>query len=94
MQNAVSLRTISFDPSSRFVAVPFTAWRYTDKRYDTAAELVDLHAHVTLAGPIATALPASGWVERAVFVDGHLITLGPNGVSSVEYAAGERYPTL
>ena len=75
---------MSFDPASHLVAVPFTAWRHADKRYVTGAQLVDLRP---FGGQTAAALPVDGWVERAVFLDGHLVTLGPNGISSIDYAS-------
>lgn len=75
---------MSFDPASHLVAVPFTAWRHEDQRYVTGAQLVDVRPHGAQAG---AALPVDGWVERAVFLDGHLVTLGPNGVSSVDYTS-------
>jgi hypothetical protein len=75
---------MSFDPASHLLAVPFTAWRHEDKRYVTGAQLVDLRP---AGGPATAALPISGWVERAVFLDGHLVTVGPSGVSSVDYAS-------
>ncbi len=75
---------MSFDPASNLVAIPFTAWRHADERYVTGAQLVDLGR---FGGQAAPALPADGWVERAVFLDGHLVTLGPNGISSIDYAS-------
>lgn len=75
---------MSFDPASHLVAVPFTAWRHADKRYVTGAQLVDLRPH---GGQISAALPVDGWVERAIFLDGHLVTFGPNGISSIDYAS-------
>jgi hypothetical protein len=75
---------MSFDPSSQLLAVPFTAWRAADKRYVTGAQLVDRHP---VGGMPPTALPADGWTERAVFLDGYLLTFGPNGVSSIDYAS-------
>ena len=75
---------MSFDPASHLVAIPFTAWRHEDKRYVTGAQLVDMRP---LGAQTAAALPVDGWVERAVFLDGHLVTLGPNGVSSIDYAS-------
>jgi hypothetical protein len=80
-------RAMSFDPSSDFLAVPFTAWRQADKRYVTGTQLVDRRAS---GGQAATALPADGWTERAVFLGGHLLTFGPSGVSSVDYASTHR----
>jgi uncharacterized secreted protein with C-terminal beta-propeller domain len=78
---------MSFDPASHLVAVPFTAWRHADKRYVTGAQLVDVRP---FGGQAAAALPVDGWVERAVFLDGHLVTLGPNGISSIDYASTHR----
>jgi hypothetical protein len=78
---------MSFDPASHLVSVPFTAWRHADKRHVTGAQLVDLRP---FGGQVAAALPATGWVERAVFLDGHLVTLGPDGVSSIDYASTHR----
>jgi hypothetical protein len=75
---------MSFDPASHLLAVPFTAWRHEDKRYVTGAQLVDVRP---LGAQASAALPVDGWVERAVFLDGHLVTLGPNGVSSIDYAS-------
>lgn len=75
---------MSFDPASHLLAVPFTAWRHEDKRYVTGAQLLDMQP---LGGQATAALPVDGWVERAVFLDGHLVTLGPNGVSSIDYAS-------
>lgn len=77
-------RAMSFDPSSELVAVPFTAWRQADKRYVTGAQLVDRQR---IGGYPTTAFPADGWTERAVFLDGYLLTFGPNGVSSIDYAS-------
>jgi hypothetical protein len=77
-------RAMSFDPSSELFAVPFTAWRQADRRYVSAAQLVDRR----LAGGYpSTAFPADGWTERVVFMDGSLLTFGPNGVSSIDYAS-------
>lgn len=78
---------MSFDPASHLVAVPFTAWRHADKRHITGAQLVDLRPH---GGQAAAALPVDGWIERAVFLDGTLVTLGPSGVSSIDYASAYR----
>ena len=75
---------MSFDPASHLIAVPFTAWRHADKRYVTGSQLVDLRP---LGEQAAAALPVDGWVERAIFLDGHLVTLGPNGISSIDYAS-------
>jgi len=75
---------MSFDPASHLAAVPFTAWRQADRRYVTGAQLIDLQP---LGAHVAAALPVDGWVERAIFLDGHLVTLGPNGVSSIDYTA-------
>ena len=75
---------MSFDPASHLVAIPFTAWRHEDARYVTGAQLVDMRP---LGAQPAAALPVDGWVERAVFLEGHLVTLGPNGVSSIDYAS-------
>jgi hypothetical protein len=80
-------RAMSFDPSSDLLAVPFTAWRQADKRYVTAAQLVDPRPG---AAQTATTLPADGWTERAVFLDGHLLTFGPSGVSAIDYASTRR----
>jgi hypothetical protein len=77
-------RAMSFDPASHLLAVPFTAWRHEDKKYVTGAQIVDVRP---LGAQAAAALPVDGWVERAVFLDGHLVTLGPNGVSSIDYAS-------
>jgi len=77
-------RAMSFDPSSELIAVPFTAWRQADKRYVTGAQLVDRQR---TGGMPTTSLPMDGWTERAVFLDGYLLTFGPNGVSSIDYAS-------
>jgi hypothetical protein len=74
---------MSFDPSSHLVAVPFTAWRREDMRYVAGAQLMDLEPAGPEPGP---ALDGGGWVERAVFLGGRLVMLGPTGVSSVEIA--------
>lgn len=75
---------VSFDPSSHLLAVPFTAWRQADRRYTTGAQIVDLAPH----GARNTAsLPAEGLVERAVFLDGRLVTVGPDGIASIDYAS-------
>lgn len=79
---------MSFDPASHLAAVPFTAWRQSDRRYVTGAQLIDLQP---LGARASAALPVDGWVERAIFLDGHLVTLGPNGVSSIDYSAA--HPT-
>lgn len=75
---------LSFDPASRLVAVPFTAWRYADKRSLTGAQLVDFERPSASAN--VGAFTTSGFVERAVFVDGHLVTVGPEGVGAIDYA--------
>ena len=75
---------MSLDPASHLLAMPFTAWRHEDKHYVTGAQLVDLRS---AGGPATTALPVDGWVERVVFLDGHLVTVGPKGVSSIDYAS-------
>jgi hypothetical protein len=77
-------RAMSFDPASHLVAVPFTAWRHADSRYATGTQLVDLQP---IAGRTGPTLHEGGWVERAVFLDGHLLTLGPSGITSIDYAS-------
>ena len=83
-------RAMSFDPASHLVAVPFTAWRHVDSRYATGTQLLDLQP---IAGRTGPTLQEGGWVERAVFLDGHLLTLGPSGITSVDYASS-RAPDL
>jgi hypothetical protein len=73
---------LSFDPGSRLAALPFSAWRRADARYATGTQLVDLGRGAT---PLS--IPSDGLVERAVFVDGRLVTIGANGVSSYDYAS-------
>lgn len=80
-------KALSFDPASHLVAVPFTAWRYADKRYVTGTQLVDLSRH---GAQNLDTLPSEGFVERAVFVDGQLVTIGPDGVHAVDYGAARR----
>jgi hypothetical protein len=82
-------RAMSFDPGSRLVAVPFTAWRSDDKRAIAGAQLVDLAGRGATAATIAT----PGWVDRAVFYGGRVIVIGQDGVSSVDYGRMERTPT-
>jgi len=78
---------VSFDPASHLVAVPFTAWRHADGRSVQGTQLVDL----TRFGAERTATIASdGLVERAIFLDGHLVTIGPDGVRGVDYASARR----
>ncbi len=74
---------MAFDPASHLVAVPFTAWRHADKRYATGAQLVDLRP---IAGQLEASYGTDGWVERAIFLDGHLLTVGPNGIASMDLA--------
>jgi hypothetical protein len=75
---------MSFDPSSSLIAVPFTAWRRADTRYVAGVQILDRAAFGGLA---PAALPVDGWTERAIFLDGHLVTLGPGGLSSIDYAS-------
>lgn len=75
---------VSFDPASHLLAVPFTAWRDHDRRYTTGAQLVDLQRRGAQG---AATLASDGPVERAVFLDGHLLTIGPEGVASIDYAS-------
>jgi len=77
-------RAMSFDPASHLVSIPFTAWRRADGKHVNGSQLVDLRPH---GGQLGSTLPVDGWVERAVFLDGHLVTLGPSGISSIDYAA-------
>ncbi len=77
-------RAVSFDPASHFAAVPFTAWRHADKRYVTGTQMVDMGPYGTQAN---AAFEADGLVERAVFLDGHLVTVGPKGISSIDYTS-------
>lgn len=80
-------RALSFDPASHLAAVPFSAWRRSDKRLVSGTQLVD----VTPYGAQPTAvIEAGGFVERAVFLDGHLVTVGPTGIASVDYASGHQ----
>jgi hypothetical protein len=80
-------QAISFDPGGNLAAVPFTAWRRSDRRYAAGAEIIALgRAGATTVGSITT----DGWVERAVFVDGRLVTIGPEGVRSFDYNARPR----
>lgn len=80
---------MSFDPASNLVSVPFTAWRYQDSRYITGTQLVDLGRH---GAQNLDSIPSDGFVERAVFLDGHLVTIGPKGIHGFEYG-GARRPT-
>ncbi|MBS2018871.1 MAG: beta-propeller domain-containing protein [Deltaproteobacteria bacterium] len=78
---------VSFDPSSHLVAIPFTAWRYADKRYVTGTQLVDLGRR---GAQNVDTVPGEGFVERAVFLDGHLVTIGPEGIHAVDYGPARR----
>jgi hypothetical protein len=78
---------LSFDPASHLVAVPFTAWRHADKRYVTGTQLIELGAS---GGRPFSTFHAEGLVERAIFLDGQLVTLWPGGVVAVDYAARRR----
>lgn len=80
-------QAISFDPASHLVAVPFSAWRHADKRLVSGTQLVDITPYG--AQPTAV-IEAGGFVERAVFLDGHLVTVGPTGIASVDYASGHQ----
>jgi hypothetical protein len=80
-------KALSFDPASRLVAVPFTAWRHADKRYVTGTQLLELGAN---GGQSAATVRADGLVERAIFLDGQLVTIGPAGVVAVDYAKRRR----
>jgi hypothetical protein len=80
-------KALSFDPATHLVAVPFTAWRHADKRYVTGTQLVELGAN---GGQPFSTVHAEGLVERALFVDGQLVTIGPAGVVAVDYAARRR----
>jgi hypothetical protein len=78
---------LSFDPASRLVAIPFTWYRAADRRYDVETQLVELGA----AGPkLGARLPAEGAADRAVFVGGHLLSIGPGGVRAVPVSASPR----
>jgi hypothetical protein len=74
---------LSFDPSSHLVAIPFTAWRYQDKRFVTGTQVVDLRRPRPNVGTFASA----GSVERAVFIGGRLVTIGPAGLGTIDYAS-------
>ena len=79
---------LSFDPSSQLVGIPFTAWRQADKRLVTGTQLVELGPY---GGQSAVTIPADGYVERAIFLDGHLVTIGPSGVAAFDYASVRRH---
>jgi len=78
---------LSFDPASNFVAIPFTAWRYSDKQYVSGTQVVELGRYGTRT---VDTVASEGFVERAVFLDGHLVTIGPSGVHAVDYGAVRR----
>jgi hypothetical protein len=83
-------QAVSFDPASRLVALPFTAWRRGAARSFSGAQLVDLSPF----GPrTAGTIAMDGYVERAVFLEGELVTIGPDGVTSID-AAATRGPDL
>jgi hypothetical protein len=80
-------QALSFDRSSHLVAIPFTAWRRGAPRSVSGAQLVDLSPFgARNAGTVAM----DGYVERAVLMDGELVTIGPNGVTSIDFASTRR----
>lgn len=79
-------RAASFDPGSRMLAVPFTAWRKEDRRGVAGAQIVDLGGDRVA---LADTFPSGGWIERAVFVGGRVVTVGPDGVASFAYGKTE-----
>lgn len=80
-------QALSFAPSSHLVAIPFTAWRRGAQRSVSGAQLVELSPFgARTAGTIAM----DGYVERAVLVDGELVTIGPDGVTSIDFASTRR----
>lgn len=79
---------VSFDPASHLVAIPFTAWRHADGRHVQGTQLVDL---TRFGAERAASIASDGYVERAVFLDGHLVTIGPEGVRGVDYASARRH---
>ncbi len=82
-----SEEALSFDPGSNLVAVPFTAWRHADAKYLTGTQLVDLGRFGAQA---KEAFLSDGFVERAVFLGGRLVTIGPEGVNVIDYATTRR----
>lgn len=75
---------VSFDPGSHLMAIPFTAWRQADQRYVAGTQVVDLDPYG--ARTIAT-VASDAYVERAVFIDGHLLSIGPSGVIGIDYSS-------
>ena len=78
---------VSFDPGSHLMAIPFTAWRAADRRYMAGTQLVDLTHY---GAQTAATLPAEGYIERAIFLDGHLVSIGPRGVVGIDYVSARR----
>jgi hypothetical protein len=80
---------LSFDPSARLGAFPFTAVRGSDQRYGVGTQIVDFTARGPRLGPM---LRAESYVERAVFVGGRLLAIGPDGIETIDYAHGPMLP--
>lgn len=76
---------MSFDPSSRLAAVPFTAVRESDRRYGVGTQLIELGSKPPKLG---STLRADEYVERAVFLGSRLLMIGPLGIETVDLRGG------
>lgn len=74
-------RGMSFDPTSRLAAIPFTLFRESDSRYGIGTQLIDLGSKGTRVGP---AFSSDELVDRAIFLSGRLLTIGIGGIDVID----------
>jgi hypothetical protein len=74
---------LSFDPSMHLAAIPFTTLREGDDGFGVGTQVVSFTARGPKLGPV---LAADDWIERAIFVGGRLLAIGPSGIDTIEYA--------
>jgi hypothetical protein len=68
-------------------AVPFTVFTRNARAYEVGAQMIELGPP---APRLADTVPASDYIERAIFLDGRLVLIGHAGVVSVDYAGRRR----
>jgi hypothetical protein len=73
---------LSFDPSRHLAAIPFTTFRDGDDGIGVGTQVVSFTARGPKLGPV---LAAEDWIERAIFVGGRLLAIGPSGIDTIEY---------
>ncbi|HLK40103.1 MAG TPA: hypothetical protein VKU41_25280 [Polyangiaceae bacterium] len=85
---AAAAGALAVDEGERWLAVPFGTWRRDLRRYANGVELLRLTPRLARV----RAAPATGWVERVLFLKGRFVAVSSAGLSIVDPDAVQASP--